>query len=73
MRFFATALPALAVALALCGCGTNAHDVDYSQQRGISSDISSSLDHGPTAGHPGMMGSEEPIGAFPWTIPQNSE
>lgn len=71
MRYFATALPALAVALALCGCSTGAGD--YSQQRGISSDISSSLDRGPTAGHPGMMGSEEPIGAMPWTIPQNSE
>ena len=58
---------AVAGAFALAGCG-GAPDSEYSQQRGISSDISASLSHGPTSGKPGMMGSGEPLGAMPWQI-----
>lgn len=55
-------------ALALAGCDSGARQVDYSQQRGISSDISNSLDRGPTAAQPGVTGAQEPLGALPWDI-----
>jgi hypothetical protein len=60
--------------LALAGCDSGAREVDYSQQRGISSDISSSLEHGPTATNPGMTGGvQEPLGAMPWQIPTSRQ
>jgi hypothetical protein len=65
------AFAALLGALALLGCGSDNGTVgmaDNPSQRGISADISASLDHGPTAVRPGMIGSEEPVGAFPWQI-----
>ncbi len=67
------ALAAFLAVLALGGCDTGARQVDYSQQRAISSDISNSLDRGPTAGKPGMMGIQEPLGAMPWEINQSRQ
>jgi hypothetical protein len=67
MRKKFSALAASVGALVLVGC-SGAADSDYSQQRGISSDISASLSHGPTAAKPGMMGSGEPLGALPWEL-----
>ena len=68
MRREASALVAIMAACAVYGCGIGASDVDYNHQRGISSDISASLYHGPTAGYPGMVDREEPLGVFPWDI-----
>ena len=62
------ALLAVVAACAVCGCGTGASDANYNPQRGISTDISASLNHGPTAAYPGMAGNQEPMGAFPWDI-----
>jgi hypothetical protein len=61
-------LAAMIGVLALLGCSTGAREVDYSPQRAYSSDIDSSLNHGPTSSKPGMVDSEEPTGAFPWDI-----
>jgi hypothetical protein len=63
------ALSVMFAAAALTGCAMGASDVDYSQQRGINSDISASMDHGPTAGNAGLRESEEPKGALPWAQP----
>lgn len=52
----------------LVGCAGGAREVDYSPQRNYTADIDASLHHGPTAAKPGMVGAEEPIGAFPWEI-----
>ena len=68
MRRETSALVALMAACAVCGCGLAASDVDFNPQRGISTDISASLYHGPTASYPGMVGREEPLGAFPWEL-----
>jgi hypothetical protein len=73
MRFDRVEVIVLLGGLALAGCGTGAREVDYTPQRGISSDISSSLDHGPTATSPGMMGAQEPLGAKPWQIPASPQ
>ncbi|HXQ53639.1 MAG TPA: hypothetical protein VN802_21280 [Stellaceae bacterium] len=63
-RMFAAMLGALA----LLGCSGAPLGDTNTQQRGISTDIDASLNHGPTAGRPGMIGSQEPVGAFPWEI-----
>lgn len=68
MRREMSAAVAILAACAVCGCGIGASDVDYNAQRGISTDIAASLYHGPTAAYPGMIGSQEPIGALPWEI-----
>ena len=63
-------------ALALAGCGGDGGTVGMAEnpsQRGINADISASLDHGPTASRPGMIGSEEPIGVMPWQINSRGE
>jgi len=73
MIFDRVVLVALAGMLALAGCEGGAREVDYSQQRGISSDIANSLNHGPTAVQPGEAGDEEPLGAQPWTIPTSRQ
>lgn len=61
-------LAAIMAILLLVGCDTGAREVDYSPQRAYSADIDASRDHGPTSLKPGMLGSEEPVGAFPWDI-----
>ena len=61
-------LAAIMSALLLTGCGTGAREVDYSPQRSYSADIDASRDHGPTSSKPGMLDSQEPVGAFPWEM-----
>jgi hypothetical protein len=61
-------LAALAGALLLVGCDIGARQVDYSPQRAFTADIDASLHHGPTASKPGMLGTEEPMGALPWEL-----
>ncbi len=73
MRFGRCGVLVLLGGLALAGCDSGAREVDYSPQRGISSDISSSLEHGPTATSPGMTGAQEPLGAMPWQIPTSRQ
>ncbi|HUK59294.1 MAG TPA: hypothetical protein VLV50_08690 [Stellaceae bacterium] len=73
MRIDRLGLVVLLGGLMLAGCAGGAREVDYSQQRGISSDISSSLEHGPTASKPGMVGEQEPLGAMPWQIPTSRQ
>ena len=68
MKLDRKALAAIIGTLLLVGCGTGAREVDYSPQRGYSADIDASLNHGPTSSKPGMLGSMEPVGAFPWDM-----
>ena len=73
MSFTVRILTASAVPFLLAACGDGAREVDYSPQRGYSSDIASALNHGPTASRPGMEGAEEPLGAMPWEIPDSRQ
>jgi hypothetical protein len=66
MNWHPSTLAAIIAAMALTGCVNAASDADYSQQRGISADITGTLNKGPTASKPGMEGVQEPIGALPW-------
>lgn len=63
--------------LAVCtvgGCSTGASAASNANpQCGISSDISASLNHGPTADFPGMTRSQEPSGAYPWDIGERQQ
>ena len=70
MKRRSSTLVAIAAALALGGCAGDigAREIDRSPQRDYSADINASLHHGPTASKPGMIGTEEPLGAFPWDI-----
>jgi len=61
-------LAAIVGVVALVGCSTGAREVDYTPQRAFSADIDASLNHGPTSAKPGMVDSQEPIGAFPWDL-----
>jgi hypothetical protein len=70
-RMVVPMMAALVVAVAGCDAGIGARAVDYSPQRGYSEDISSSLNRGPTSTKPGMVGTQEPIGAMPWDINQS--
>ena len=54
--------------LALAACDGGARSVDYPPERATSSDIGATLNTGPTAAHPGITSSGEPIGALPWEI-----
>ena len=66
-------LAAIVGALLLVGCDSSPHEVDYTPQRAFSADIDASLNHGPTASKPGMVGTQEPIGALPWEIGGNRQ
>lgn len=60
----------LAAMILLAGCGSTggARDSDYTQERGISSDIAASHAAGPGSLDRGETYKGEPIGAMPWTL-----
>lgn len=58
----------LLVAASLAGCAFGAREVEFPPERAYSADIAASLNHGPTAAEPGIVGSQEPLGALPWQI-----
>jgi hypothetical protein len=74
MSFNRGAAVAVVGLFVLAGCGGGAGTVNLTPQRQISSDISASMGRGgPTAAKPGMLGTQEPVGAFPWEIGGNRD
>jgi hypothetical protein len=66
-------IPLAALAL-LAACAGGARDVDYSQERGISSDIAATYATGPTSmQNYGETVTMEPYGSIPWTAGERHE
>jgi hypothetical protein len=56
----------LAPLVLLVGCVGGAHDIDYTQERGISADIAATHATGPSSLDRGETVKGEPVGAIPW-------